>query len=174
MAATVKYMKCMIANFFWGKENDRRKYHWASWESLSLPYEEGGIGVRRLTDICTSLQCKHWWLLRTTDSLWGQYLKAKYCRVSHPTARKWDTRQSLVWRYMLKNRSMMENNIRWNINSGNCSFWWDDWLGVGALGNLTNGISSQNNTKVLHFLVEENGMNSSLDSKFQLDSYNKF
>jgi len=48
----------------------------------------------------------------------------------------------------------MENNIRWKINSGNCSFWWDDWLGVGALGNLTNGISSQNNTKVLHFLVE--------------------
>ncbi|XP_015162434.1 uncharacterized protein [Solanum tuberosum] len=54
-----------------GRENDRRKYHWASWESLSLPYEEGGIGVRRLTDICTSLQCKHWWLLRTTDFLWG-------------------------------------------------------------------------------------------------------
>jgi len=68
---TVKYMKSMIVDFFWGKENDIRKYHWASYESLSLPYEEGGIGVRRLTDICTSLQCKHWWLLRTTDFLWG-------------------------------------------------------------------------------------------------------
>ncbi|KAK4717860.1 hypothetical protein R3W88_016198 [Solanum pinnatisectum] len=55
---------------------------------------------------------------------------------------------------MLKNRSMMEKNIRWKINSGNCSFWWDDWLGVGALGNLTSGISSQNNTKVHHFLTE--------------------
>lgn len=107
-----------------------------------------------LSDICTSLQCKHWWLFRTKESFWGQFLRATYCRVSHPAARKWNNRQSLVWKYMLKNRSMMEKNIRWKINSGNCSFWWDDWLGVGALGNLINGISSQNNTKGHHFLLE--------------------
>ncbi|XP_015158216.1 uncharacterized protein [Solanum tuberosum] len=146
---TIKYMKCIIADFFWGNEGDKKKYHWASWESLSFPCEEGGIGVRMLSDICTSLQFKHWWLFKTKESHWEQFLRAKYCRVSHPAARKWDNTQ-----YMLKNRSMMEKNIRWKINSGNCSFWWDDWLGVGALGNLINGISSQNNTKVHHFLLE--------------------
>ncbi|KAK4706920.1 hypothetical protein R3W88_033521 [Solanum pinnatisectum] len=34
-----------------------------------------------------------------------------------------------MWRYMMKNKSIVEENITWKINSGNCSFWWDDWLG---------------------------------------------
>ncbi|KAK4724025.1 hypothetical protein R3W88_026804 [Solanum pinnatisectum] len=54
-STTIKYIESIIAEFFWGRDQDRRKYHWASLETMSLPYEEGGVGIRRLTDICTAL-----------------------------------------------------------------------------------------------------------------------
>ncbi|XP_055821479.1 uncharacterized protein LOC129890016 [Solanum dulcamara] len=60
-----------------GWDKEKRKYHWASWETLSLPYEEGG----------------------------------------------------------------------------NCSFWWDDWLGIGSLANHYEYIPRFNNSTVSMFLT---------------------
>ncbi|XP_055823323.1 uncharacterized protein LOC129891877 [Solanum dulcamara] len=74
---TLKQIKCLIADFFWGWDKEKRKYHWASWETLSLPYEEGG----------------------------------------------------------------------------NCSFWWDDWLGIGPLANHYEYIPRFNNSTVFMFLT---------------------
>ena len=68
---TLKYIKKVIADFFWGIENDGKKYHWALWETLAYPTNEGGIGVRMLDDICTAFQYKHWWEFRTKHSLWS-------------------------------------------------------------------------------------------------------
>lgn len=38
--------------------DEKRKYHWCSWRNLSYPYEEGGIGVRMMSDVCKSFQFK--------------------------------------------------------------------------------------------------------------------
>ncbi|WMV13671.1 hypothetical protein MTR67_007056 [Solanum verrucosum] len=149
---TLHYIKRVTADFFWGMDRDKKKYHWASWESLSLPYEEGGIGVRHLNDVCTSLQIKQWWNFRTKHSLWGQFLKAKYCQRSNPVAKKGDTGDSLVWKYMVKNREMVETEIGWRINSGNAFFWWDNWIGEGPLAHFCHNITSLNNTRVSYFL----------------------
>jgi len=58
---TLQYIKSLTADFFWGREKDKKKYHWASWENITFPYDEGGLEVRHLKDICTSLQYKQWW-----------------------------------------------------------------------------------------------------------------
>lgn len=42
----------IIANFFWGKMDDKNKYHWKSWENLCFPTHEGVAGFRSLQDIC--------------------------------------------------------------------------------------------------------------------------
>ncbi|WMV45633.1 hypothetical protein MTR67_039018 [Solanum verrucosum] len=152
-STTIKYIESIIADFFWGRDQDHRKYHWASLETMSLPYDEGGVGLKRLTDICTSLQYKQWWNFRAKDSLWGQFLRSKYCQRANPVAQKVDTGQSLVWRYMTKNKDKVENHITWKIRSGSCSFWWDDWLGMGALAKYTSSISILNNATIAHFLV---------------------
>ncbi|KAK6782013.1 hypothetical protein RDI58_019809 [Solanum bulbocastanum] len=149
----IKYIESIIIDFFWGREQDRRKYHWASLDSMSLPHAEGGVGIRKLTDICTALQYKQWWIFRAKSSLWGQFLKAKYCQRANPVAKKVDTGQSLVWRCMMKNKSILEEHITWKINSGNSSFWWDDWLGMGAFAHHTRDISSRNNATIAHFLI---------------------
>jgi len=109
--------------------------------------------MRRLTNRCTALQYKQWWTFRSKNSLWSQLHKSKYCQRAHPVAKKVDNGQSLIWKYMMRNKIKVEEHIGWTINSGSCSFWWDDWLGVGALANYTTGISSLNNATIAHFLT---------------------
>ncbi|KAH0697937.1 hypothetical protein KY289_015419 [Solanum tuberosum] len=101
--------------FLLGRDQDKRKYHWASLETMRLPCAKGGVGIRRLTDICTSLQYKQWWNFRAKSSLWGQFLKSKYCQRANPVAKKVDAGQSLVWRYMMKNKNKVEDHITWKI-----------------------------------------------------------
>jgi len=64
-STTLKQIQSILADFFWGWREDKKKYHWSSWKNLSLPYDEGGIGVRQMSDICQAFQFKHWWIFRT-------------------------------------------------------------------------------------------------------------
>ncbi|WMV46072.1 hypothetical protein MTR67_039457 [Solanum verrucosum] len=149
---TLNYIKRVTTDFFWGWDKEKKKYHWASWETLSYPYEEGGIGVRKLEDICKALQIKQWWNFRTKNSLWSQFLRDKYCQRSNPIAKKWDTGQSLVWKYMMKNKTIIEPHITWRVHFGNRLFWWDDWLGEGQFAQHDDTINNLNNIIVSYFL----------------------
>lgn len=57
---TLKYIKSVTADFFWSRDKDKKKYHWASWDNITYPYDEGGMGIRHLNDICSSFQYKQW------------------------------------------------------------------------------------------------------------------
>ncbi|XP_060210726.1 uncharacterized protein LOC132637688 [Lycium barbarum] len=41
----ITLMEKHFANFLWGTTEGKNKYHWASWENLCLPKDEGGIEV---------------------------------------------------------------------------------------------------------------------------------
>ena len=56
---------------------------------------------------------------------------------------------------MLTTRQQVEQHIHWQLHIGNCSFWWDNWLGTGPLAQYTSSSFRLNNTKVSEFW--ENG-----------------
>ena len=56
----LKQIQMLMADFFWGWNSDRKKYHWASWRNLSFPYDKGGVGMRNLKDVCKAFQFKQW------------------------------------------------------------------------------------------------------------------
>ncbi|XP_055814558.1 uncharacterized protein LOC129884254 [Solanum dulcamara] len=151
-ATTIKQIQRITANFFWGWKNDKRKYHWSSWKNLSYPYDEGGIGVRQVSDVAKSFQYKQLWVFRTKNTLWGEFLKAKYCQRSNPITKKWDTGQSLIWKHLMKNKHNVEPHIQWQIQSGFCLFWWDNWLGIGPLAQFSTHNCRLNNTQVSSFM----------------------
>lgn len=47
----IKKIEKLAANFFWGMDQNKNKYHWASWQKLAYPQEEGGIGFRAIEDV---------------------------------------------------------------------------------------------------------------------------
>ncbi|XP_019159332.1 PREDICTED: uncharacterized protein LOC109156012 [Ipomoea nil] len=76
---------------------------------------------------------KLWWNFRRGESIWSQFVKAKYCNEVHPVARGWNYKDSHVWRRMVEVREKVEPEIQWDIRRGNLNVWWDNWSGKGAL-----------------------------------------
>ncbi|KAG5616052.1 hypothetical protein H5410_015876 [Solanum commersonii] len=113
---------------------------------------DGGIGVRKLEDICTSLQLKQWWIFEVNKP-YGAVSRANILPKGSHRGQKLYTGQSLVWNFMMKNKGIVEAQIKWKINSGNSSFWWDDWLGEGTLASYCTHITSINTTTISQFLV---------------------
>ncbi|MDD0148543.1 hypothetical protein PSY31_22920, partial [Shigella flexneri] len=46
-SAIIQKIEAMFADFFWGWNESRKKYHWSSWKKICLPIQEGGLGCRR-------------------------------------------------------------------------------------------------------------------------------
>ncbi|KAK6780037.1 hypothetical protein RDI58_022221 [Solanum bulbocastanum] len=69
----LKQIQGMIADFFWGWRNERKKYHWSSWKNLSYPLDEGGIGVKNLKDVYRAFKYKQWWIFIARKTLWGTF-----------------------------------------------------------------------------------------------------
>ena len=87
-----------------------------------------------------AFQFKQWWIFRTKQSLWGYFLRAKYCQRSNPVSKKWDNGDSLTWKYMLMNRQQVEQHIQ--------------WLGIGPLEQFTTSSNKFNNCTMADFLEE--------------------
>ncbi|XP_019241407.1 PREDICTED: uncharacterized protein LOC109221379, partial [Nicotiana attenuata] len=81
----LEHLLKIFARFFWSTKEEGRSRHWASWQNLCLPKEEGGLGFRSLHDVSRALFAKLWWRFRTTISLWSNFMWNKYCKKEIPT-----------------------------------------------------------------------------------------
>ena len=68
--------------------------------------------------------------------------------------KKWDTGETLTWKYMLMKRQQMEQHIQLKFKAGNCSFLWNNWLGIGPLAQFTTNKKRFNNSTVAELSEE--------------------
>ncbi|XP_075087488.1 uncharacterized protein LOC142169519 [Nicotiana tabacum] len=114
-----------FVRFFWSTKEEGRSRHWASWQNLCLPKEEGGLGFRSLNDVSKELFAKLWWRFRTTKSLWSNFMWNKYCKKELPIVVHFRG-GSHVWRQMLNAREEVEHEIEVaELRQGEA---WDDQL----------------------------------------------
>ncbi|XP_070042708.1 uncharacterized protein [Nicotiana tomentosiformis] len=73
----------MFARFYWSNSGNGKARQWASWDTLCLLKEEGGVGFRSLRDISKALFGKLWWNFRTKKILWTTFMRNKYCKKIH-------------------------------------------------------------------------------------------
>ena len=66
-------------------------------------------------------------------SLWASVLHAKYCRHQHPCQVELSSSASPTWKRLLNVSWEVELSMLWLVNEGSCSFWYNNWLGNGAL-----------------------------------------
>nr|XP_016475728.1 PREDICTED: uncharacterized protein LOC107797360 [Nicotiana tabacum] len=119
------HLHTTFSRFIWSIKEEGRSRHWASWQNLCLPKEEGGLGFRSLNDVSRALFAKLWWRFRTTKSLWSNFMWNKYCKTELPTVVHFRG-GSHVWRQMLNAREEVEHEIEVaELRQGEA---WDDQL----------------------------------------------
>ncbi|XP_012846407.1 PREDICTED: uncharacterized protein LOC105966395 [Erythranthe guttata] len=143
--------QCM-ARFLWGSYGNQRRPHWVAWETICRPVGEGGLGLRRLTDVIDLFTYKLWFRFRAQDSLWARFLRNKYCQNRFPGSSVVYSLYSTVWKRMCRVRERVQAQIFWRIGPGHVSFWHDHWFGDGPLPGIIDG-GRLTSVRVEYYLV---------------------
>ena len=157
-AVLCKELDALIANFWWGDANGKRKIHWVSKETLSLPKRLGGLGFRNFQDFNDALLAKQCWrLIVDPESLWARVMKARYFpRCSFLDATK-GRRASWAWSSLLAGRDLMQRGAHWQIIGGEeVRIWVDMWLPSLPLGHPTarGEVAGTRSTKVSSLICQ--------------------
>ncbi|XP_048623794.1 uncharacterized protein LOC125592583 [Brassica napus] len=119
-----------IAQFWWSSNPPKRGIHWAKWEKVCLPREEGGIGFRLIHDFNLALLAKQLWrLVQFPDSLVARVLRGRYYRLSSPLRVSPVSSSSYVWTSISAARKLLLLGFRQKIHSGyEVKVWEDPWI----------------------------------------------
>jgi hypothetical protein len=129
-AGLVDDLSQVIRNFWWGDEHDRRRMHWMSWDKMTRPKSQGGIGFRDLRVFNQALLARQAWrLIQEPHSLCARLLRAKYYSNGNllDTAFVQNTSQS--WQGVMHGLELLKQGAIWRI--GSCSqvrIWRDSWV----------------------------------------------
>ncbi|MFS7943990.1 putative glycerophosphodiester phosphodiesterase [Helianthus anomalus] len=73
----IKDLEKSIRRFLWGGNSETYKMHWVSRDRVTIPKEDGGIGICKLKRINTTLLTKWVWRFKSEiDQLWRKVVEA--------------------------------------------------------------------------------------------------
>jgi hypothetical protein len=62
-----------------GEDSGKRKVHWVTWDKLTRPKNQGGVGFRDMSKFNQALLVRQAWrLIQYPDSLCAKLLKVRY------------------------------------------------------------------------------------------------
>ena len=134
----------MCSAFLWSGSPTQTHKAKVSWEDVCYPKEEGGLGVRRLRDSSKVFALRLIWRLFTQpSSLWVSWTKHYLLRDSSFWDVRDDTKGSWIWRKLLKLRDIAYDFLKMEVRNGDTTFFWfDDWMGMGRLIDITGAIGT--------------------------------
>jgi hypothetical protein len=117
--STCTTMRKIIADFWWGFGDGKKKMHWRSWAWLSTPKFLGGMGFRDMVLFNQAMLGRQSWrLLTEPESLCARVLKGRY----FPSCNFWDAPKprssSFIWRSILFGKELVQRGVRWGIGDG--------------------------------------------------------
>ncbi|XP_045789329.1 uncharacterized protein LOC123884299 [Trifolium pratense] len=112
-------IESMLAKFWWGSKEGKRKIHWMSWERLSKSKKGGGMGFRGISNFNSALLGKHCWRLITgEESLMGRVFKSRYYPRASFMEAKIGYQPSYAWRSIQSAKEVIILGSRWRIGNG--------------------------------------------------------
>lgn len=112
----------MIANFIWGGQKEKKKYHLSRLSKLTWPKNLGGWGTLDLHSFRRALLCESMWKAIMGESIWSKTIRAKYMGDQDTTY--WYRQQSTgsstssyIWRGFERLESFFRENLIWNFQS---------------------------------------------------------
>ncbi|OMO55679.1 reverse transcriptase [Corchorus capsularis] len=120
----------MVANFWWGQQDNEKRIHWVSWEKMTLPKEEGGMGFKELEAFNRALLAKQIWrILENPEAMWVKVLKGIYFPNADIMTAKKGARASWSWQSLLEGRNFIKEHLVWQVGDGKqVQIWHDNWI----------------------------------------------
>ncbi|CAN1790226.1 Putative ribonuclease H protein At1g65750 [Linum perenne] len=115
-----------IWDFIWGSFNGERKMHMINWETICIPNNQGGLGLRSARELNQAYLMKLvWGLIKNPTELWADLLISKYMKRT-PTglSLRQAVRKSSYWRGISDNWEMFRGGLRWSIHNGKKTNFW--------------------------------------------------
>lgn len=111
-------LKKLYSKFLWRGNSDSCSILWSSWDRLCLPFAEGGLNCRSLTEIQNIYDQKIWFRFRSKNNLYTRFIMGKYCKtMSHMMAIPKPS-HSHLWKRLLSIREEAEDHILWWWSQG--------------------------------------------------------
>lgn len=123
--------------FLWGGTHDQNKIAWIKWESVYLPKEHGGLGIKDINTFNLALLGKwKWKMFQHQRELWVRVLESKYGGWRNLSELPRISSESIWWRdlKLLDQHPLhgltIQSAISWQVGCGDqFRFWEDNWRG---------------------------------------------
>ena len=111
--------------FLWGGGPDQNKIAWVRWETVCLPKEKGGLGIKDINNFNLALLRKwRWKLMQHKGELWARVVESKYggwrglfeADRAGPESVWWrDLKRALIH---TQQGQLIQNGLKWKVGSG--------------------------------------------------------
>ncbi|CAJ2645220.1 unnamed protein product [Trifolium pratense] len=124
----IKMLDRYMRNFIWSGDLLVRKLVTVSWNKMCSPIDEGGLGIRSLSNLNKASNLKLFWELFNSDNQWANLLRSRVVRkngfIKHHI-------YSSLWSGIKNQDHLIAQNTRWLVGNGNnINFWLHNWSGV--------------------------------------------
>lgn len=142
-----KKLDQLCRNFLLGHTSSRARIHLISWDKITRPKREGGVGLHIFQDFNIALIGKiAWGLLTRPNDLWAQFLINKYKGGwEGDWILKVNEGDSWLWVSIMKVWNEIKHWLGWGIRNGcRVKFWTYQWVnGKNLLDNIRDGEISE-------------------------------
>lgn len=133
----ISTIESLCARFLWSGNIEKKGIAKVAWETVCLPKQQGGLGIRSIEVWNQVLGLKFIWLLLSNSaSLWSEWHRSEHLAnksiwIIQPTQT-----DSWAWKRILKLRPLVLQLCNTHIGNGlSTSFWYDKWTPFGQLIN---------------------------------------
>ena len=126
----LKKITAVVARFWWGGDETKRKMHWVKWEELTSPKGWGGMGFKDFGLFNKAMLAKQGWrLLSKPDSLCARVLKGKYYNEGNFMSAGNKRNSSHTWKAILYGREALKLGLIKRIGDGaTTKIWEEPWI----------------------------------------------
>lgn len=102
-----------------GDKENQRKVHWMSWDNMTKPKRNGGVGFRDMHLFNQALLARQGWrLLQNPDTLCARVLKSKYYPHGSLLDTVFSSDTSQVWRGIEFGLELLKEGLIWRVGNG--------------------------------------------------------
>ncbi|KAM6584731.1 hypothetical protein CsatB_011733 [Cannabis sativa] len=127
---TCEEIEKLMARYWWGSFQSKRKIHWRAWQKLCFSKRKGGLGFRRFVQYNQALLAKQAWrVLINPTSILAQVLKARYFPQQSFLEATESSHPSQIWRGIVWGKELLIKGLRRRIGNGaNTRVFKDPWI----------------------------------------------